>query len=82
MDKESRYLLQKIDCNCNDCIFLYRNTTKKVEKGSSFPIFYGYCSELKKEVSFQANLCQPQTQHCFLHRLDVLSPEELKEKLQ
>jgi len=25
MDKESRYELQKIDCNCNDCFFMVRD---------------------------------------------------------
>lgn len=25
MDKKSRFLLQKIDCNCNDCKFMVRN---------------------------------------------------------
>ena len=25
LDKESRYLLQKLDCNCNDCFFMERN---------------------------------------------------------
>ncbi len=28
MDKESIYELQKIDCNCNDCIFMTRNIEK------------------------------------------------------
>lgn len=28
MDKESIYELQKIDCNCNDCKFMIRDTEK------------------------------------------------------
>lgn len=28
MDKESIYELQKIDCNCNDCVFMVRNIEK------------------------------------------------------
>jgi hypothetical protein len=28
MDKESRYELQKIDCNCNDCFFMQRDMDK------------------------------------------------------
>lgn len=28
MDKESAYELQKIDCNCNDCIFMQRDLVK------------------------------------------------------
>lgn len=27
MDKESIYLLQKIDCNCNDCFYMERDFT-------------------------------------------------------
>lgn len=27
-DKESIYQLQKLDCNCNDCIFMDRNTER------------------------------------------------------
>jgi hypothetical protein len=29
MDKESLILLQKIDCNCNDCKFMLRNNYKQ-----------------------------------------------------
>lgn len=28
MDKESIYFLQKVDCNCNDCIFMVRDINK------------------------------------------------------
>lgn len=35
MDKESRYLLQKIDCNCNDCFFMTRDFDKFKESLSS-----------------------------------------------
>lgn len=28
MDKESIFELQKIDCNCNDCVFMERNSEK------------------------------------------------------
>ncbi len=31
MDKESIYELQKIDCNCNDCIFMIRDIEKYKE---------------------------------------------------
>jgi hypothetical protein len=27
MDKDSTYELQNVDCNCNNCIFLYRDIT-------------------------------------------------------
>ncbi len=80
MTKESRYLLQNVDCNCNDCIFLYRDANKKIPKGVFSPILYGWCSELKKGVSFIANICQLETQKCFYHRLDALSEKELNER--
>lgn len=28
MDKESTYLLQCVDCNCNDCVFMQRDTDR------------------------------------------------------
>lgn len=28
MDKDSIYELQKIDCNCNNCVFMYRDLAK------------------------------------------------------
>lgn len=31
MDKNSRYELQKIDCNCNDCGYMIRDTKKYQE---------------------------------------------------
>jgi len=80
MDKESIILLQKIDCNCNDCKFMIRDFDKYKsfdnlytnERGQvtspSHRINYGYCSKLDKPVSFIANVCQLETQSCFEHR--------------
>jgi hypothetical protein len=34
---------------------------------------YGKCTKLKKDVSFIPNICQIETQDCFVHRL-VLTP--------
>lgn len=118
MDKESKYLLQKIDCNCNDCIYMQRNFDRynqsvqthyqwqldyfeakkqrlitsafewkqkgELEKHNallkeakqlkfqfdktSASIHYGFCSKLKKDISFLPNTCQLHTQQCFLHR--------------
>jgi len=31
---------------------------------------YGKCSKFKKDVSFIPNVCQIETQDCFLHRRD------------
>lgn len=31
-------------------------------------LHYGTCSKLNKEVSFVANICQLETQNCFIHR--------------
>lgn len=78
MDKESIYLLQKIDCNCNDCIFMTRNFEKRKsfdtlyegQLNASHRINYGTCSKLNKEVTFIPNWCQIETQECFKHRKD------------
>lgn len=75
MDKESRYELQKIDCNCNDCFFFERNLekTKKNnnnDKIKACKIHYGYCKKKNIEVAEIANICLLHTQECFLHRRD------------
>jgi hypothetical protein len=79
MDAESRYLLQKIDCNCNDCKFMVRdmekfNKWKKWQIDQGYDKFsrinYGRCTKLNKDVSFIPNVCQIETQECFVHRKD------------
>ena len=97
MDKESIFELQKIDCNCNDCIFMTRDF-EKYKKWESFHkniqlkdfqakkksgeirinaefqfdksnlINYGKCFKFKNDVSFIPNICQIETQDCFMHR--------------
>lgn len=37
---------------------------------SEVTINYGSCSKLNKEVTFIPNVCQLETQHCFVHRKD------------
>ena len=79
MDKESIYELQKIDCNCNDCIFMVRDAEKRKKfdhlytnkLNASWRINYGYCKNLNKDVSFIPNICQLETQNCFKHRKDL-----------
>ena len=51
------YECQLIDCNCNDCAFFDRSTSK--------------CNKFDKTVSPKPNTCQPDTQECFLHRKDL-----------
>ena len=78
MDKESRYELQKIDCNCNDCKFMERDFEKRKSfdhlyegsQNASHRINYGNCSKFSKPVSFIPNHCQLETQECFVHRKD------------
>ncbi len=70
--------LQKIDCNCNDCIFMIRDFEKfkswdKLYAGqekASHRIHYGKCSKFNKDVSFIPNTLQLDTQECFKHRRD------------
>lgn len=82
MTKQSLIELQKIDCNCNDCIFmkrdferyksfdfLYTNEIGQVTN-PSYRINYGNCDKLQKPVSFIPNNFQIETQQCFKHRRD------------
>lgn len=79
MDKESIIELQKIDCNCNDCVFMVRDFYKrkyfdKIHEGqlnASHRPNYGICTEFKKSVTFIPNTIQLHTQDCFRHRKDV-----------
>lgn len=74
--KEGIYLLQEIDCNCNDCVFMVRDIEKRKsfdhlhvgEENASHRVNYGDCTKLKKSVSFIPNTCQIETQNCFEHR--------------
>lgn len=80
MDKESLFLLQKVDCNCNDCKFMVRDFEKYrsydhlyqnergVVENPSYRVHYGNCSKLSKPVSFLPNTFQHDTQQCFEHR--------------
>lgn len=77
MDKDSIYLLQKIDCNCNDCYFLKRdfercNKHKESYNGTGLSdnLLYGFCKKDDCSVSFIPNTCQIETQDCFIHRKD------------
>lgn len=72
MDKESIYLLQRIDCNCNDCYFMKRDLSRPPDKGKQFPINYGHCLKFDKAVTFIPSICQLETQKCFIHRKDIL----------
>lgn len=83
MDKESTYLLQLIDCNCNNCKFMERDfgrykswdhlyTNERGQVTSpSYRINYGDCVTLNKPVSFIPNTIQLHTQTCFEHRKGI-----------
>lgn len=75
MDKESRYQLQLIDCNCNDCKFMERDFSKLEEHKKSYAgtglmdnLNFGHCLKFNKAVTFSPNTCQLETQECFEHR--------------
>lgn len=77
MDKESIYLRQLIDCNCNDCFYMVRDLDalerhKQSYKGTGLMdnLNYGDCTKFNKPVSFIPNTCQLETQYCFKHRKD------------
>jgi len=71
LSKESVIELQKIDCNCNDCIYMERDLSKPPKKGVPTPISYGYCTQFNKPVSFIPATCQIETQNCFKHRKTI-----------
>jgi len=78
MNKDSRVLLQKLDCNCNDCKFMVRDFEKRKSfdhlhqgyQNARFRINYGNCTKINKAVSFIPNILQLETQDCFVHRKD------------
>lgn len=77
MDKESAYLLQKIDCNCNDCKHMIRDNERTAAHQKSYEgtglmdrLQYGNCLKFKKTVCFIPVTCQLETQQCFEHRKD------------
>ena len=89
MDKESKYELQKIDCNCNDCYFLERdfektNKHKDSYKGTGLSdhFQYGKCKKDGRELFFSPNTCQVETQDCFEHRIDHWDDEKKKNWFQ
>jgi len=59
--------MQKVDCNCNDCAYLIRDTGKTT-KGA---IKTGTCSKTGERRTFLQGHCQLDTQECFVHRRDV-----------
>lgn len=72
------YDLQLIDCNCNDCIFMVRDSEKTKAHNDSFgglgfrdKLQYGYCNKKKKGISFIPVTCQIDTQDCFKHRKQI-----------
>lgn len=81
MNRESIIELQKIDCNCNDCVFMERDLEKfrsndelyGYGKNVAHRINYGHCLKLGKSVSFIPNTLQLETQDCFVHRKENLS---------
>jgi hypothetical protein len=83
LDKESIYLLQCIDCNCNNCGHFIRDIPKTQalntnEQIVANKIHYGFCSKLNKEVGEIANFCLLHTQECFEHRNDLKAKKDLE----
>lgn len=76
MDKESRFILQCLDTNCNDCIHMERDFEKfhrydelhEGRENSKTRANYGSCKKLDKEVSFIPNWPMAENRDCFCHR--------------
>ncbi|NQY43088.1 MAG: hypothetical protein HRT87_07095 [Legionellales bacterium] len=78
IDRESIYLRQLIDCNCNDCTYMVRDLDKLAKHKESYKgtglmdkLNFGNCEKLNKEVVFSPNTCQIETQKCFKHRKEL-----------
>lgn len=78
MDKESAYLLQCIDTNCNDCAFLQRLFGEEgkaaTDVNGKTTVFYGHCKRKSKRVAFAPATCAPWNAECFVHRKDQTRP--------
>lgn len=73
MTKESIYELQRIDANCSNCGFLKRDVQQATtQKGKRTPIYAGDCLKYNKYITFIPDVCQIETQKCFVHRKDYL----------
>lgn len=56
MDTESRYELQNIDCNCNDCIYMIRNQERfKQSLEFHHKMQFDYFTTLKNKLIKKAN---------------------------
>lgn len=79
-DKETILELQKLDCNCNDCVFMKRDIEKRKSfdylhtesPNAAWRLNYGDCEKFNKPVTFIPNILQVETQNCFMHRKDSL----------
>ena len=67
--------LRKLDCNCNDCIYLCRDNLKRHKHRESYRgtgrtdnLQFGHCQKFNKKVVFSPNTCQLETQECFRYR--------------
>jgi hypothetical protein len=85
--KEAAYELQRIDCNCNDCLHMQRDNERLKAHIASYEgtglmdrLAFGHCQKFVKPVSFVAATCQLETQGCFEHRLSALTEEERQER--
>lgn len=77
------YELQMIDCNCNNCAFMQRDTERlnahrKTYEGTGLMdnLNFGMCKLFCKQVSFIPQTCQLETQHCFVHRNGPKKPDD------
>lgn len=71
MKDSSLYEFQKLNTNCNDCLFMKRDLSKLPKKGIPCPINYGYCEKKNKHVTFIPTHCNIENQQCFKHRKDT-----------
>lgn len=51
---------------------LYKANKMRFYFEKSRLINYGHCMKFEKQVTFLPNICQIETQHCFIHRSDYV----------
>lgn len=52
--------------------FVEKARKMKFQFDRKYLIHYGECQKFEKKVSFIPEICQPKTQHCFVHRKDAV----------
>ncbi len=71
--------LRLIDCNCNNCIFLCHDSEDNKEYiNTKYLLKSGFCWKFNEHQTFISDVCQIETQKCYIDREQAL--DELLQK--